>query len=154
MFKINQAVDEIYSPVEMNTILTAITATATMTTATMTTTTTTTTTITTTTTTPTLQHNGVHPIFFFILTFNILFVLFLLFIFLYCVWLCRRGRRVKINERVNERPLAREETFYLTAPSSEVSVPQSSIRASFISADSVLPNGPSSIKFNETFFLN
>ena len=81
--------------------------------------------------------------------------LFALIYLIRFIWKCKHksNRQVSIREPVNERALNREETFYLTAPSSEVNVPQRSVRDSFVSAESMTANQPCRLQYDESFIL-
>lgn len=93
------------------------------------------------------------PVFYVLIILLLIALSFFLILIICCIcYLKRKPRRqVTIQEPVNERAIAREETMYLTAPSSEMTFPRSSIRESFISAESDLLNEPKTIKYNETF---
>ena len=123
MSSIEQRINSVYDA--------AITVTTTIATITTSSTSTTTTTI--------AADNGLHPFFYFLIIFNSVFIFICLILIFICFICCRKRnlrRQVRIREPENENAqIHREETFYLTAPSSEVSVPQFSVRDSFVSAE-------------------
>jgi hypothetical protein len=154
-YQLDKFIDEIYNNNKISSTSTTTTTTTTTTTSTSTTTVITTLTATTTTsiastfsTTMTINRLELPPIFNFLIIFLsfALFVLLILVICCICYFKRTLRRQVTVQEAVNERVIAREETMYLTAPSSEMTFPQSSIRDSYISAESSRLNEQKLIK--------